>query len=315
MRLRRRHSSTRVGVMSDDDQSNGRDPRSSSASLALSTDSSVSHTPEASDAEDVERGLNVDSDAPPPAEAPDATADEDRARAARPRSSSPWAFPPSAKHAGGRNAPNVLPVVSPPVKKDRRKSNTYLMIGVGLCIGVVISLLLIINCVFLARIDDGIRTGGVNTNFWTTSSPPPPPPQVSSPPPPPPPPVSSPTTPSTPVSSPAGPVEYKVVSFNSEYYEGCDRSPSQYCYDFGEFSFVDVMKSEGLTDDDIFTACSYEKQNGRGKSYKTGGVQTDCVIEKFVAKLGQANWTLYLSPTNVDTVASWHFTRPKATSS
>ena len=117
------------------------------------------------DAEDVERGSTVDSDAPPSAEALDTTADEDRARAARPRSSSPWAFPPSAKHAGGRNAPNVLPVVSPPVKKDRRKSNTYLMIGVGLCIGVVISLLLIINCVFLARIDDGIRTGGVNTNF------------------------------------------------------------------------------------------------------------------------------------------------------
>jgi len=106
-------SSTRVGVMSDDDQSSGRDPRSSSASLALSTDSSVSHTPDASDAEDVERGSTVDSDAPPPADALDPTADEDRARAARPRSSSVWAFPPSAKHAGGRNAPNVLPVVRP----------------------------------------------------------------------------------------------------------------------------------------------------------------------------------------------------------
>ncbi len=229
MRLRRRHSSTRVGVMSDDDQSSGRDPQSSSASLALSTDSSVSHTPDASDAEDVERGSNVDSDAPPPAEALDATADEDRARTARPRSSSPWAFPPSAKHAGGRNAPNVLPVVSPPVKKDERKHPR----GVGLCIRVIISLLLIINCVFLARIDDGIRTGGVNTNFWTTSSPPPPPP-VSSPPPPPPvsspppPPVSSPTTPSTPVSSLTGPVEYKVVSFNSEYCEGCSWC-SDYC--------------------------------------------------------------------------------------
>ena len=46
---------------------------------------------------------NVDSGAPPPAEALDATADEDRARAARPWSSSVWAFPPSAKYAGGRN--------------------------------------------------------------------------------------------------------------------------------------------------------------------------------------------------------------------
>ena len=83
------------------------------------------------------------------------------------------------------------------------------------------------------------------------------------------------------------------------------------------------MKSEGLTDDDIFTACSYERVltsanyyawNG-GKSYATSAVGHDCVIEKFVAKLGQANWTLYLSPTNVDTVASWHFTRQNATSS
>ena len=135
---RRRHSTTRVAVMPEDDQSNGRDPRSSSASLALSTDSSASHTPDASDTEDVEGGSNVDSDVPALADALDATADEDKVRATRPQSSSPWAFPPSAKYAGGRNAPNVLPVVSPPVKKDGRKSNTYLMIGVGLCIGVVI---------------------------------------------------------------------------------------------------------------------------------------------------------------------------------
>ena len=101
------------------------------------------------DAEDVECGSNVDSDAPPPAVAMDAIADEDRARAARPQSSSVWVFPPSTKHTGGWNAPNVLPIVSPSVK-DGRKSNTYLVIGVGLCIGVSISLLLIINCVFLA---------------------------------------------------------------------------------------------------------------------------------------------------------------------
>ena len=87
---------------------------------------------------------------------------------------------------------------------------------------------------------------------------------------------------------------------------------------------VDVVKREGLTDDDIFTACSYERYytsgtnsqgwNG-GKSYAGGTAQSDCVIEKFVAKLGQANWTLYLSPTNVNNVASWHFPRQNATSS
>ena len=41
------------------------------------------------DAEDVERGSNVDSDEPPPAEVLEATADEDRVRARRPQSSSP----------------------------------------------------------------------------------------------------------------------------------------------------------------------------------------------------------------------------------
>ena len=127
------------------------------------------------------------------------------------------------------------------------------------------------------------------------------------------------------------------MSFNSGYHEGCtyiyysgnDCGRSDGLY-YSDFSFVDVMKREGLTDDDIFTACSYERVrtsanshgwNG-GKSYAEGTVQSDCVIEKFVAKLGQANWTLYSSPTNVDTtssslntVLSWHFTRQNATSS
>jgi hypothetical protein len=368
-------SSTRVGVMSDDDQSSGRDPRSSSASLALSTDSSVSHTPDASDAEDVERGSNVDSDAPPPAEALDATADEDRARTARPWSASPWAFPPSAKYAGDRNAPNVLPIVSPPVKKDRRKSNTYLMIGVGLCIGVVISLLLIINCAFLARIDDGIRTGGANTNFWTTRSPPPPPP-----------PVSSPTTPSTPVSSPAGLVEYIKLTWETHYFEGyatndesklpggicwwnpirrseyyrgsnsyraCGESEDTYRVT-SDRSFVDLAKSKGFTNDDIFTKCSWPKvtqsvedesslrESGQnqlaydigyydstntntfgptttGQAWSGATIENRaCVVGKLVSKLSESGWALSTPLTNSafsSGDSSYVFIRQNATSS
>ena len=96
-----------------------------------------------------------------------------------------------------------------------------------------------------------------------------------------------------------------MVSFNSNICEGCDRC-SDSCVrtdqvnDYSsESSFVDVMKREGLTDDGIFTACSYERYytsgtnfwgwNG-GKSYDTAeSTQKDCVMEKFVAKLGQAN--------------------------
>ena len=128
MRGRRRHSSTlpsavvRVDMVQVEPLDEERGPAHPRAG-------EVRFHGDRRDAEDVERGSNVESDAPPPGDATDTTADEDRTRAARPRSSSPWAFPPSAKHAGGRDAPNVLPVVSPPVKKDGRKSNTYLMIG------------------------------------------------------------------------------------------------------------------------------------------------------------------------------------------
>ena len=130
MRRRRRHSSTlpsafvrvdMVQVEPLDDEPGPAHPRAGE----------VRFHGDRRDAEDVERGSTVDSDAPPPAEAPDATVDEDRARAARPRSSSVWAFPPSAKYAGGRNAPNVLPIVRPvtdcllytsPSPRDRQKS-------------------------------------------------------------------------------------------------------------------------------------------------------------------------------------------------
>jgi len=331
----------------------------------------VSHTPDASDAEDVERGSTVDSDAPPPAEALDTTAAEDRARAARPQSSSPWAFPPSAKCAGRRNAPNVLPggmiaaldaesaaldaeetalaarraallaqqadlaerhatatpawtnvlpIVSPPVKKDERKHPR----GVGLCIRVIISLLLIINCVFLARIDDGIRTGGVNTNFWTNSSPPlPPPPPPLPPPPPPPPPGSSPTTPTTPSTS-GSRTEYKMVSYKPSYFEHFgtggtifhEYTDRPFDYATSNSSFIDVVKREGVDNATIFETCLYPTHrvelrtytgphHNPGTTYETTYMyvgkavnqaevdQVDCVMKKLLNKLAESNWKVH----------------------
>ena len=37
------------------------------------------------------------------------------------------------------------------------------------------------------------------------------------------------------------------------------------------FSFVDVMKREGLTDDDIFTTCSYERELTSANSFGWNG--------------------------------------------
>ena len=82
-----------------------------------------------------------------------------------------------------RNTPEVTRII---------RENTIPRGGVSVCLRVVLCLLLIVNCIFLVRIDDGIRTGGVNTGLgiWTNESPPPPPPpHPSHPPPPPPPPL------------------------------------------------------------------------------------------------------------------------------
>ena len=124
------------------------------------------------------------------------------------------------------------------------------------------------------------------------------------------------------------------MSFHSSRYcEGCNRCDywcgSTQSY-YSESSFVDVMKREGLTDDDIFTACSYKRYlTSAGAAGWNGGIpyedaestQRDCVMEKFVAKLGQANWTFHTASKLTEygrdggDIASWHFTRQNATSS
>ena len=54
--------------------------------------------------------------------------------------------PPSS-----RNTPKVTRII---------RENTVPRGGVSVCLRVVLRFLLIVNCVFLVRIDDGIRTGG-----------------------------------------------------------------------------------------------------------------------------------------------------------
>jgi hypothetical protein len=136
--------------------------------------------------------------------------------------------------------------------------------------------------------------------------------------------MSSGASPPPPPSLPSG-VEYKVVSWNSQNYEGYRQdgyggySPVE-AYKSSS-SFVDVARREGLTDEDIFTTCSYPKSNFS----LTGGppvpyyglplyaVETyirDCVIGKLVNTIAQDRWLLLLTATETPkslNLAVYHF--------
>ena len=242
------------------------------------------------------------------------------------------------------------------------------------CFRLFICLCLATVCLFLVRIDDALRTGGANTNFWITGtsvrSPPPPQlPAASSPPPPPPvssptTPASSPTTPSTFVSSPAGLVEYSVLTWEPTYHDGYGPYlPGSLVWwnpirgEYGRYaggsadtyritsdrSFIDVARSKGITNYDIFTTCSWPNvtqsveafANSNANSYtqttNTFGPTTTgqtwngatignrgCVVEKLVNKLSESGWTLLTSLTNAAfgyDDSSYVFTRQNATSS
>ena len=137
-----------------------------------------------------------------------------------------------------------------------------------------------------------------------------------------------------------------MVSYKPSYFEHFgtggtifhEYTDRPFDYATSNSSFIDVVKREGVDNATIFETCLYpthrvELRTYTGPHHNHGATyektymyvgkavnqaevdQVDCVIEKFVAKLGQANWTLYLSPTNVNNVVSWHFTRQNATSS
>jgi hypothetical protein len=94
---------------------------------------------------------------------------------------------------------------------------------------VLISVLLLAVCVFLARIDENIRSGG-GTNIQSLSSPPPP----------------SPYSPPPPTVITQESMEYKTIVWNV----------GSYSFHSGETSFTEVMESEGVSEDEI-SGCSY----------------------------------------------------------
>jgi len=107
--------------------------------------------------------------------------------------------------------------------------------------------------------------------------------------------------PPPPPSLPSG-VEYKVVSWRPDDYE--------YTNGFGKFggptsnsisSFIDVARRVGLTDEDIFTTCSYPKQelsNGEESRYYAIPMSraemsfVDCVLGKLINFIAKDRWTL-----------------------
>jgi hypothetical protein len=132
---------------------------------------------------------------------------------------------------------------------------------------VLISVLLLAVCVFLARIDENIRSGG-GTNIQSLASPPPPPPPSSPPP----------TTVITQES-----MEYKTIVWGS----------GTYSFDQLGTSFTEVMESEGVSEDEI-SGCSYRAYFGGGWFPWSGAStsQRTCVLMIVVNKLLQENWWL-----------------------
>ena len=139
---------------------------------------------------------------------------------------------------------------------------------------VLISVLLLAVCVFLARIDENIRSGG-GTNIQSLASPPPTSPY--SPPPPPP----------TVITQES--VEYKTIVWDVY----------SHSYKSGETSFTEVMESEGVSEDEI-SGCSYTvNDNGWGGWDPWSSVSTTqrtCVLMIVVDKLLQENWRLMSVP-------------------
>ena len=89
-----------------------------------------------------------------------------------------------------------------------------------------------------------------------------------------------------PPSLPSG-IEYKVVSWRpDDYQKGASESGSI-------SSFVDVAKQVGLTDDDIFTTCSYPKPGGYALPMSKAEMSfVDCVLGKLINFIAQDRWTL-----------------------
>ena len=135
---------------------------------------------------------------------------------------------------------------------------------------VLISVLLLAVCVFLARIDENIRSGG-GTNIQSLASPPPPP---YSPPPP------------TAITQES--MEYKTIVWNTGTIS---------FYRYGT-SFVEVMESEGVSEDER-SDCSYPESYtnaGNDAWNDVSNTQRTCILKIVVDKLLQENWRLMSVP-------------------
>ncbi len=137
---------------------------------------------------------------------------------------------------------------------------------------VLISVLLLAVCVFLARIDENIRSGG-GANIQSLASPPPPSPYS---PPPPPPTVFTQES-----------MEYKTIVWEADGYPN-----SQY-----GTSFPEVMEIEGVSEDEI-SGCSYAvySDGGWARWNYASTSQRTCVLMILVDKLLQENWRLMSVP-------------------
>jgi hypothetical protein len=176
---------------------------------------------------------------------------------------------------------NDAPTPSPkPVDIKIIRENTHRRRGVDkVIVGllVFISILLLIGCVLL---------GLVLKDERTKNTPSPPSPET---------PLSSPPSSETPLSSVSQEiVEYKEIKWETySYYADYNYKSSK------GYSFTEVMKLEGLTDDEIFTNCSYVNQPWNADIIISNeGTQTlwsyskACVLTVLLNKLAQDNWEL-----------------------
>ena len=163
----------------------------------------------------------------------------------------------------------------------------------GIVCACAIVLLLFSNCVLLGKVASGIQgtnselqvqkqilqnlhLGNGTSFYYTPPSPYPPPPLPHSPPPPtPPPPLQE-------------NVEYKTIVWNVQ----------QISFSRGGASFVEVMESEGISEDKM-SDCSYPERytSSGGDDWSIVSTsQRACVLTIVVDKLAKENWRLINEP-------------------
>ncbi|CAL6399628.1 unnamed protein product [Bathycoccus prasinos] len=143
---------------------------------------------------------------------------------------------------------------------------------------VLISVLLLAVCVFLARIDENIRLGG-GANIQSLASPPPPSPYS------PPPPPSSPPPPTVITPSSIASIEHKAVVWN-------DNVNSTTGYRVGLSNFKTVVENEGVSTTDL-EVCATATLNFAWNTLS--GPVKKCLMELLMSTLAKDNWALIMA--------------------